>query len=313
MNTPAMPSKKSFISSGQGLPAIVLTGALLGIISYAAHETAPLFTESIATVIALVSTFWFLFGRSSIVFDIVFANAITLYLCLFAFFIDSVFSQMPPAKISIGFLMPVVAFFLGVLYRRQSIREIVSAKTYIRAGDFFRAFAWLMPIIVIGVLVLVIHQPESLPKDVHEVLFLLEMGVISGIAFLASRDLVLMMMDTSLLFSNFFSDNARLIKPVFAFFTFYSLSIIIFAAFYRIIDLQSATYHFQVFDAGRDITFVESMYFSFVTASTLGYGDILPITNAMRFLVSIQGLFSIILFFFGIHAILSHDEVRKKS
>jgi voltage-gated potassium channel Kch len=45
------------------------------------------------------------------------------------------------------------------------------------------------------------------------------------------------------------------------------------------------------FSGGAELTYYEIMYFSFVTMSTLGYGDILPITEAARALVIITTLF----------------------
>jgi len=45
------------------------------------------------------------------------------------------------------------------------------------------------------------------------------------------------------------------------------------------------------FSGGNKLTYYETMYFSFVTMSTLGYGDILPITVAARSLVIITTLF----------------------
>ncbi|MBI3440502.1 MAG: two pore domain potassium channel family protein, partial [Proteobacteria bacterium] len=50
------------------------------------------------------------------------------------------------------------------------------------------------------------------------------------------------------------------------------------------------------------------LYFSLVTISTLGYGDIIPHTNAVRFIVGLQSFFGTMLFFFGVHAILAHKK-----
>jgi len=45
------------------------------------------------------------------------------------------------------------------------------------------------------------------------------------------------------------------------------------------------------YSGGSDLDYYQTMYFSFVTMSTLGYGDILPITKAARSLVIITTLF----------------------
>lgn len=311
MNISAGEPKKSQFSRKKWLSIVIPTAGLLALVGYAANETVGLFAESIATVIVLVTAFHFLFGSRSAFFNIVFANAMTVYLCLFTFFVESVFATLPPFKISVGFLLPLAAFLLGVVYRRREIMEIIASRTYVKEAEFLRSFLWFLPIIVVGITVFCIHQSKTLPVEITETLFILEMSTISGIVFLASRDFTLMMIDAGFLFGNFFTENARLVKPVFAFFTFYSLSVIIFASMYRVIEHLSVIPQFKVFGATRDISFVESMYFSFVTASTLGYGDILPDTNAMRLLVSVQGLVSMLLFFFGVHAVLAHDADKE--
>jgi len=47
---------------------------------------------------------------------------------------------------------------------------------------------------------------------------------------------------------------------------------------------------------GKDLSFIDSIYFSVVTITTLGYGDILPVTQVGRLIVTAQVLigFSVI-------------------
>jgi voltage-gated potassium channel len=56
----------------------------------------------------------------------------------------------------------------------------------------------------------------------------------------------------------------------------------------------------------RDITFPESLYFSLVTLSTVGYGDIQPHTGFARLITAIEILLGVLLLLFGFSAIISH-------
>jgi len=62
--------------------------------------------------------------------------------------------------------------------------------------------------------------------------------------------------------------------PAFAFLTFYSLLVILFASAYHILSQYTADAHFYVGGVPRALSFSESIYFSIV--STVGYGDIVP-------------------------------------
>ncbi len=290
------------------LPAIVVSTFLLALVGYASDETIGLFEISIVSVIVFVSVFYRLFGRSSAFFDIVFANTLTLYLCFFTFFVESIFASLRGPTLAIGFVMPLAAFLIGCAIRRHEIRSILSADGRWSEKEFARAFLWLLPIMVVGVFAFVAHQNKAVPQELLRAFFYSEMGVISLVVLFASRDFALLLMDVGILFKDFFSDNIALIKPAVAFFTFYSLNIVVFGALYKIIEHFSAIHHFIIMGEARDITFVESLYFSLVTASTLGYGDILPATNAIRFIVGIQTLLGTLLFFFGVHAILRHGR-----
>ena len=300
--------KQVFQFYNHALPAVILSTLLLAIVGYASDETVGMFEVSIGTVLVLVTSFHYLFGRGSGFFNIIFANAITIYLCFFTFFVESLFVGVERTGVAAGFLMPPAAFLLGTVLRRHDIRAIIDSNDRGNEAEFVRSFIWMLPIIAIGIFAFVVHQNSHLTADLLESFFLVEMFIISVIVVFASKDFALLLMTTGLVFKDFFSANAGLIKPAFAFFTFYSLNIVIFAAIYRIIDHISIVQHFYVRGELRDLTFVESLYFSMVTISTLGYGDIIPATNAIRFIVGAQTFLGTLLFFFGVHAILSHNR-----
>ncbi len=141
-------------------------------------------------------------------------------------------------------------------------------------------------------------------------LFLLSMAGIALVVGLVSRDVSTFLLDTGLLFEEFFERMAHLIVPAFAFFTFYSLLVIVFATVYRIIDRFSAGAHFLIEGQLRDITFTESLYFSLVTVSTVGYGDIVPESDLVRVVVSLQIMFGVLLLLFGFFEIMTYARGR---
>lgn len=294
---------------------IIVSSALLGLIGYASDEAVGLFYVSLAAAVFMITAFHTLFGGGSAFFNVILANMITIYLCLFTFFVESLFQSLPPHIIAVGFLLPLAGFLGGAVYRKSEIQEIIQSQVYIEGTKFIHSFLWLVPISLIGVLAFILHQSHTSSEAHLKDFFLMEMSVVAAIAFLASRDFTLMLVDAGVLFSDFFADNVRLIKPAFAFFIFYSMNIIVFAGIYKTIERLSTIHHFMVRGVMRDLTFIETLYFSLVTLSTLGYGDVVPITNAIRLIVGLQTFFGTMLFFFGVHAILSHkwDDPGKKS
>jgi voltage-gated potassium channel len=298
----AYKSYKSMVS------VLVASSLLLMLVGYATDQTVGLFEISVSSVIILMLSFFLLFGPGSVFFDIVFANAITMYLCFFSFFVESVFSTVGHDVLPFGFIIPLAAFLLGVTLHRKKIKEIVTSGVHDSDADFARSFLWLLPIAAIGIGAFTAHPETAFVRENLDYIFLFEMGLIGLVVFLASKDFALLLMDTGMIFSDFFASNAHLIKPAFAFFTLYSLNIVVFAAIYRIIDVISGVHHFMVDGVPRKISFIEGLYFSLVTLSTLGYGDIIPHTNSIRFIVGMQSFMGTILFFFGVHAILMHRK-----
>ncbi|WP_247881111.1 potassium channel family protein [Skermanella sp. TT6] len=61
----------------------------------------------------------------------------------------------------------------------------------------------------------------------------------------------------------------------------------------------------------RDITFPESLHFSLVTPSSVGYGDIQPHTGFSRLITAAEILLGILLLPFGFSAIISHRNDRR--
>ncbi len=147
---------------------------------------------------------------------------------------------------------------------------------------------------------------------IADVVSYLFVAVVAAMVFAASASICTFLIDAGLLFEELFANIARLVVPGFAFCTFYSLLVIVFAAIYRIIDNYSAAHHFVIDGARRQIDFAESLYFSLVTMSTVGYGDILPASDIVRVIVAIQIMLGVLLLLFGFWEIASYASDRRR-
>ena len=75
--------------------------------------------------------------------------------------------------------------------------------------------------------------------------------------------------------------------------------------------MLSAEPHFAINGVVRDITFPESLYFSLVTLSTVGYGDIVALSNPIRVLIGSEIVVGILLLLFGVSEILAQARTRR--
>jgi voltage-gated potassium channel len=98
----------------------------------------------------------------------------------------------------------------------------------------------------------------------------------------------------------------RLFRPAFAFFTLYSFIVIMFVVIFRIMDRLAAEPIFLIKGARAAISFFDSLYFSLITMSTVGYGDIIPAGEALRVVAAIEIILGILLFLFGFVEIMRY-------
>lgn len=236
-------------------------------------------------------------------FSITFANAISVYACVYVSFLEARFEPAARSVEVAAFLLPILGFALAVYVRRRGIRSIILSEHPRIETRFGRAFLWLVPVAAIGILNFLVPL-ESWEASMREAWLLGAMAAVALIVFFAGHSVAVFLADTGLLFEDFYSSAARLIKPTFAFLTFYSLIVVVFAALYRLIDRFDGTDTFVVHGTTRAIGFAESLYFSIVTLSTVGYGDIVPLTYAVRAVVAVQIVAGIVLLLFGVQALL---------
>ena len=233
------------------------------------------------------------------------ANFLALYTCLFDWLVEVGFPTVSESISDVGYSLPIVAFMGGAWRYRAEIRRIVAGHGATRPAARTKPATWFLALAAIAAAALALPF-ERFDRAMADTLFVGAMGLVGLIVFVASRPMAAFLLKTARLFEAFFRRVATQSQAMFAFLTFYSLIIIVFACLYRIIDLYSAGHHFVVAGAMRDLTFLESLYFSIVSLSTVGYGDITPISSAVRALVAIQTVAGVLLMLFGFSEIIRH-------
>ncbi|MFD2205343.1 potassium channel family protein [Kiloniella antarctica] len=245
-------------------------------------------------------------------FSIAVANFLALYTSLFHFFLTTNFSSIDAELGVIGFTMPVLGFFGGTWLQRKSIKSIVLSHKNSDIGIRAGAARWLLPVSLIGIATFFVPA-GSIPLLWEEAIFFLAMGGITLVVMVVSKQVATFLLDVGLLFESFFLRIESLIMPAFAFLTFYSMNVMIFGFIYRIIDHYSSAVHFSISGVVKPISFSESLYFSIITLSTVGFGDIVPLSHVIKAVVSLQIIVSVMLLLFGFSEIMSFSKSRPKA
>jgi voltage-gated potassium channel len=289
----------------------VFTILLLGLIALAITEVGTVVLLGMfAIVAAAVGSIYVLFPGSNF-FAISLTNFLGVYACMFVYFKQTNFPLTESWAMQVGFTLPVVAFMAGAAARRENIRHVVYARDVRGRRRFGLAFRWLFPVFGIGALTYLVPSHVS-ETAMSNAVFLAAMAGIAIVVVFASVDIATFLLDSGLLFEEFFQETARLLLPAFAFFTFYSLVVIIFGCIYRILDRFTVAPQFTVGGAPHEISFADALYFSIITVSTVGYGDVAPLGETVRVIVAIQILVGVVLLLFGFSEILVYTRERMR-
>jgi voltage-gated potassium channel len=293
------------------LGAEILTGVLVTLVAFAITDANFIFIAvQIAIILITVGVIHWLFPGSRF-FAIALANFIAVYACLYVFLLQANFGVIDRWAVFPGFVLPILAFLAGAWWRRERIRRIVQNPTMREERHFARLLMWLAPMVLIGAVTFLIPLGGFAPPVV-DLLLLGLMGLVALIVFAVGGMVATFLIDAGLLFEQFFERARELVIPAFAFFTFYSLIVIVFAAVYRIVDRFSQTAQFLVDGAPKELSFNDSLFFSIVTLSTVGYGDIVPATDVVRVIVSFQMVCGVLLLLFGFHEIVAYTRERRR-
>jgi len=297
-------------SARHWLSAAAFTLLLLVLIALATGAAEQFFFVVFLLVVLGAVTLFYLTFPGSHFFTIALADFLLVYVCLFVFFVETNFAPVSTLAIQIGFILPILAFLAGAWLRRKSIRRIVMSQHLREKRHFAHVFVWLVPVFGIGALTFLVPG-AGLGPAAYDAVFLSSMGAIAAIVLAVSRSVCIFLLDTGLLFEEFFREVSRLLVPTVAFFTFYSLIVIIFACVYRIIDSYTAGIHFNFNGVWHKLSFADSLYFSIITLSTVGYGDIEPVSNLVRAIVAVQIVLGVLLLLFGFSEIIRYARERR--
>jgi voltage-gated potassium channel len=244
-------------------------------------------------------------------FSLTFANLIALYASIFAFFMEELFGRIEPIESGIGFSLPVLLFLVGCWLRRADVQAVVDNPDLRGGRRLYRALLWLLPVFLVGFAVFVLSLFDA-PLINNNTAYLTAMLLIGLIVLAVSRNVAIFLVDAGLLFEEFFQRMSRLAVPAFAFLTFYSLLVVVFASIYCILSQYSPELHFRVGNVGRTITYSEAIHLSIATISTVGYGDIVPSSNAARVLTSIEVICGVLLLLFGVSELLEYTREHRR-
>jgi voltage-gated potassium channel len=293
------------------LGAIAFTALLIGLIVAAEDIAGWSFVVVLfSLVIASVAFFGRLFPGTWF-FVIAMVNALGVYACIFIYFVTTNFAGVAVGALVLGFALPPLAFLLGAWLRRERIRAIVHMERVPGARHVRHALAWLAPLAAIGLLS---FAAPTLAAAIaaRDLLFLIYMAAIAAVVAATSADIATFLIDTGLLFEEFLERIAQLIVPIFAFMTFYSILVIMFATIYRIVSRYGAPGHFLVNGKPHELSFADSIYFSIVTMATVGYGDIAPASDLARMVAAMQVVAGVLLLLFGFSELMAYARERHK-
>jgi voltage-gated potassium channel len=283
----------------------------LVILLVAAGVTGSFGFETLVVLIAVFGAaglFLWMFPGSRF-FVLAFANSLALYTTVFFFLRQVNFGTAAQWSVDAGYLLPIYAFLAGVWMRRSEIRGLSRGEELHRARLTGRKFVWLVPIFVIGAMTFAVPG-RGLDPSATSILLVGAMAVIAVFVAAVSRQICLFLIDTGLLFDSFFVRASRLFRPAFAFFTLYTFIVIVFAMIFRIMDKGASSPIFVIDGTPGPIGFADSLYFSLITMSTVGYGDITPAGEAVRVVAAIEILLGILLFLFGFAEIMRFVRER---
>jgi voltage-gated potassium channel len=284
------------------LRALLFTLVLAGLVAAAMGVDWPL----ALSVIALGGVgfgFFFLLFPGGLHFGITVANFLAVYACMFVFFHDANFRAATESFTLVSFGTPVAAFLLACVGRRRTIAAAIRARHTHELRHLPRLSRWVPATALVGAMSFAL-PPLQLGATAQGFALLASMTFIGLVVANAVRDVVLLLIEVALVFESVTQRLNRLVMPMMAFLTYYSLLVVVFACLYRIAELSLGAGQFIVHGAPRGISFADALYFSVITIATVGYGDITPAAPLVRGLAAIEVVLGLLLLLFGFSEIM---------
>lgn len=233
------------------------------------------------------------------------AVCIPIYTALFVAAVTGGFQGARPFAAYVCHLLPIVAFS-GALWRGRARLDRVVSRSVPDAAAVGRGLRWIVLLALVGLVDLVLA--DAYGDRLGRTNLLLVAGVVAAaLAWRGVDDLIVLLDATGRLFAAFVGRMARRLVPVFSFLVVYCLLVVLFAAFYAILDGATGAGHFSVAGEARPIHFGEALYFSMVTLSTIGYGDITAVSGTARAIVAAEIICGVVLVLFAFAEIAAYD------
>ena len=282
--------------------SIGFTVALVGLVSAAIGADWALTLALIATSTLGFGFFYLLFPGGAH-FGMTAANFLAIYACLFEFFSEANFAEAPRGVTMIARTLPVLSFLIGCFLRRRRVFGLISSRRVRELNHLPRLTRWLFTTLAVGAGSFALPQLQLDPVQ-QGIALLVAMGSIALLVALSVRDVIVVMVDIAVVFEDVAARLDRLVMPIMAFLTFYALIVVIFACFYRIADLTTSIPQFSLSGEPTRIGFIDALYFSIIITSTLGLGDIAPISLLARALTGAEVLCGVMMLLFGFSEIM---------
>jgi voltage-gated potassium channel len=281
------------------------TGFTLLLVGLVASAIGADWTATLSSLVtcAVGFGFFYLLFPGGAHFGMTVANFLAIYACLFEFFRDANFPAAHRGFALIAVAMPVLGFLAGCIVRRRQVFSIIHARRIRQLEHLPRVTGWLLGALAVGAASFALPRLE-LDAQAQGLALLAAMAVVTLFVVLSVRDVVLVMIDIAMVFEGVAARLDRLIRPLMAFVTFYGLLIVVYACLYRIADLTAHTPQFALHAVPARISFVDALYYSIATITTLGFGDIAPTSLLVRALTGLEVLSGVLMLLFGFSEIM---------
>jgi voltage-gated potassium channel len=284
------------------LHSLLFTIVLVGLVG------AALGTEWILTLVMVASAciglgFFYLLFPGGAHFGMTVANFLAIYACLFEFFRDANFAATPRPIAALAQALPVAGFLVACFLRRRRVFGLIRARRTRELNHLPRLTRWFVLTMAVGAASFALPSLDPSPAGQGAAL-LAAMGLITVIIVLAVRDVILVMVDVATVFEDVAARLDRLVLPMMAFLTFYALLIVIFACLYRIVDLMTSLPQFTLHGVPNRLSFTAALYYSIAAITTLGFGDIAPVSPLVRVLSGMEVVCGVLMLLFGFSEIM---------
>jgi voltage-gated potassium channel len=284
------------------LRSIVFTVVLVGLVAAAIGAGWTITLGCVATS-AIGFGFFYLLFPGGAHFGMTVANFLAIYACMFEFFRSANFAQAPVPFALLALALPVLGFLIGCFLHRRQVLAIIRAHRAREPQHLPRLTRWFIRTLVVGAASFALPQ-HALGPVAQGLTLLASMLVISAMVVLAVRDVVLVMIDVATVFESVTARLDRLVLPLMAFLTFYALIVVVFACLYRIADLTTPGPQFLVHAHPAQINFDDALYYSVAAITTLGFGDIAPLSYLTRALTGMEVVAGVVMLLFGFSEIM---------